>query len=58
MQAQRIISDVTTEQGVIRVLSYFIQKENTCMFFLDIRDRHGLTAISPFLTRPWVDLET
>jgi len=34
MQAQRIISDVTTEQGLIRVLSYFIQKENTVYVFL------------------------
>jgi predicted Zn-dependent protease len=34
MQAQRIISDVTTEQGLIRVLSYFIQKEKTVYVFL------------------------
>jgi predicted Zn-dependent protease len=34
MQAQRIISDVTTEQGVIRVLSYFIQKDGTVYVFL------------------------
>jgi len=34
MQAQRVISDVTTEQGLIRVLSYFIQKENTVYVFL------------------------
>jgi predicted Zn-dependent protease len=34
MQAHRIISDVTTEQGLIRVLSYFIQKEKTVYVFL------------------------
>jgi predicted Zn-dependent protease len=34
MQAQRIISDVTTEQGLIRVLSYFIQKDKTVYVFL------------------------
>jgi predicted Zn-dependent protease len=34
MQAHRIISDVTTEQGIIRVLSYFIQKEKTVYVFL------------------------
>ncbi len=34
MQAHRIISDITTEQGLIRVLSYFIQKEETVYVFL------------------------
>ena len=34
LQAHRIISDITTEQGLIRVLSYFIQKENTVYVFL------------------------
>lgn len=34
LPAQRIISDVTMEQGVIRVLSYFIQKDKTVYVFL------------------------
>lgn len=34
MQAHRIISDVTTEQGIIRVMSYFIQKDKTVYVFL------------------------
>ncbi|OGD26937.1 MAG: hypothetical protein A2V57_05130 [Candidatus Aminicenantes bacterium RBG_19FT_COMBO_65_30] len=34
MSAHRIISDVTTEQGVIRVMSYFIQKGQTVYAFL------------------------
>ncbi len=34
MQAHRIISDVTLEQGVIRVMSYFIQKGQTVYVFL------------------------
>lgn len=42
MNAHRIVSDVTTEQGVIRVASYFIQKENAIFFF------HGYTAQPQF----------
>jgi predicted Zn-dependent protease len=34
MEAHRIISDVTTEQGIIRVMSYFIQKNQTVYVFL------------------------
>ena len=34
MTAHRIISDVTTEQGVIRVMSFFIQKGQTVYAFL------------------------
>lgn len=34
LQAHRIIFDVTTEQSLIRVLSYFIQKEKTVYVFL------------------------
>ncbi|MHB8094204.1 MAG: M48 family metalloprotease [Candidatus Aminicenantales bacterium] len=34
MPAQRIISDITAEQGTIRVLSYFIQKDKTVYVFL------------------------
>jgi predicted Zn-dependent protease len=34
LQAHRIISDITTEQGPIRALSYFIQKEKTVYVFL------------------------
>jgi len=34
MQAHRMISDVTMEQGVIRVLSYFIQKDKVVYVFL------------------------
>ena len=33
LNAQRLISDVTTEQGVIRVASYFIQKDNAIFYF-------------------------
>jgi len=34
MPAHRMISDVTTEQGVIRIMSYFIQKGQTVYVFL------------------------
>jgi len=34
MPAHRIISDITTEQGLVRVLSYFIRKEKTVYVFL------------------------
>jgi predicted Zn-dependent protease len=34
MPAHRLISDVTLEQGVIRVMSYFIQKGQTVYAFL------------------------
>lgn len=34
MPAQRLISDITLEQGVIRVMSYFIQKGQTVYVFL------------------------
>lgn len=34
MPAQRLVSDVTLEQGVIRVMSYFIQKGQTVYVFL------------------------
>jgi hypothetical protein len=42
MPAHRIISDVTTEQGVIRIMSYFIQKGQTVYAFL------GYTELSRF----------
>lgn len=42
LQAQRVISDITTDQGVISVSSYFIQKENTVYVF------HGYTAQPQF----------
>jgi predicted Zn-dependent protease len=34
MPAHRIIADITTEQGLIRALSYFIQKEKSVFVFL------------------------
>ena len=34
MPAHRLISDITTEQGPLRVLSYFIQKEQDVFVFL------------------------
>lgn len=33
LPAHRVVSDVTTEQGVIRVASYFIQKDNAIYYF-------------------------
>ena len=39
MPAQRIISDITAEQGTIRVLSYFIQKDKTVYAFLGYTDQ-------------------
>lgn len=42
LNAQRLISDVTTEQGVIRVESYFIQKDNSVFYF------HGYTGQAQF----------
>ena len=42
MNAHRVVSDVTTEQGVIRVASYFIQKDNAVFFF------HGYTGQPQF----------
>ncbi len=34
MPAHRLMADVTTEQGVVRALSYFIQKDNAVFVFL------------------------
>jgi predicted Zn-dependent protease len=34
LPAHRLMADITTEQGVIRTLSYFIQKENAVYVFL------------------------
>jgi predicted Zn-dependent protease len=42
MNAHRVVSDVTTEQGVIRVASYFIQKDNAIYYF------HGYTGQPQF----------
>ncbi len=44
LQAQRVISDVTTEQGVISLDSYFIQKDNKIYVF------HGYTSQAKFNT--------
>jgi len=40
--AQRVVCDVKGQSGVIRVVSYFIQKENSVFYF------HGLSAPSAF----------
>jgi len=42
LNAHQVVSDVTTEQGVIRVASYFIQKDNAIFFF------HGYTGQPQF----------
>lgn len=42
LNAHRVVSDVTTEQGVIRVSSYFIQKDNAIFYF------HGYTGQPQF----------
>ncbi len=39
MQARQIVSDVTLDQGVIRILSYFIQKDKTVYVFLGYTER-------------------
>ncbi len=46
MTAQRIISDATTEQGVIRVLSYFIQKGQTVYVFLGYTEQSRFSGYS------------
>ncbi|MGB6338778.1 MAG: M48 family metalloprotease [Candidatus Aminicenantaceae bacterium] len=46
MQARRITSDVTTEQGVIRVLSYFIQKDKTVYVFLGYTEQARFDSYS------------
>jgi predicted Zn-dependent protease len=47
MQARRITSDVTTEQGVIRVLSYFIQKDKTVYVFLGYTEQARFDSYFP-----------
>lgn len=42
LNAHRVVSEVTTEQGVISVASYFIQKDNAVFFF------HGYTGQPQF----------
>jgi len=46
LQAHRVISDVTTEQGVIRVMSYFIQKGQTVYAFLGYTEQSRFNAYS------------
>jgi predicted Zn-dependent protease len=46
MPAHRIISDVTTEQGVIRVMSYFIQKGQTVYAFLGYTEQSRFNGYS------------
>ena len=46
LQAQRIISDVTTEQGVIRIMSYFIQKGQTVYAFLGYTEQSRFNGYS------------
>jgi predicted Zn-dependent protease len=46
MTAHRIISDVTTEQGVIRVMSYFIQKRQTVYAFIGYTEQSRFNGYS------------
>jgi len=46
MTAHRIVSDVTTEQGVIRVMSYFIQKGQTVYAFLGYTEQSRFDGYS------------
>ena len=46
MTAHRLISDVTTEQGVIRVMSYFIQKGQTVYAFLGYTEQSRFNGYS------------
>jgi predicted Zn-dependent protease len=46
MAAHRIISDVTTEQGVIRIMSYFIQKGQTVYAFLGYTEQSRFNGYS------------
>ena len=46
MSAHRIVSDVTTEQGVIRVMSYFIQKGQTVYAFLGYTEQSRFNGYS------------
>ncbi|MCK7480226.1 MAG: hypothetical protein M0C28_25410 [Candidatus Moduliflexus flocculans] len=45
MSAYRLISDVTTEQGVIRVMSYFIQKGQTVYAFLGYTEQSRFNGL-------------
>jgi len=46
LQAHRVISDVTAEQGVIRVMSYFIQKGQTVYAFLGYTEQSRFNEYS------------
>lgn len=46
MSAHRIISDVTTDQGVVRVMSYFIQKGQTVYAFLGYAEQSRFSGYS------------
>jgi len=46
LQAHRLISDVTLEQGVIRVMSYFIQKGQTVYAFLGYTEQTRFNGYS------------
>ena len=46
MPARRMVSDVTTEQGVIRVMSYFIQKGQTVYAFLGYTEQPRFSGYS------------
>lgn len=46
MTAHRIVSDVATEQGVIRVMSYFIQKGQTVYAFLGYTEQSRFNGYS------------
>jgi len=46
MSAYRLVSDVTTEQGVIRIMSYFIQKGQTIYAFLGYSEQSRFSGYS------------
>lgn len=51
MAAQRMISDVTTEQGILRVVSYFILKDKTVYVFLGYTAQARFDGVFPVFDR-------
>lgn len=51
MEAQRIVSDVTTEQGILRVVSYFIRKDKTVYVFLGYTAQARFDGVFPVFDR-------
>ncbi|MCX6566984.1 MAG: M48 family metalloprotease [Candidatus Aminicenantes bacterium] len=55
--AQRIIADVTTEQGLVRALTYFIQKEKTVYVFLGYSAQARFDGNFPVFDRTMVQFK-